>query len=130
MTVALLGAVLLGQLGVGRAMLAIWTASPLGACDNDCPCEALAQPGSADTHTGHHHDDGDCCPEDEGPDDGCPMGCDDCACCPAQLVAVLPSLGPGPRASSARRLLVSAPPKQPARGVLGRIFRPPKRCLS
>lgn len=129
LTIALLGAVLFGQLGVGPTLLAVWSGERADPCGVACPCEALAQPGSADVPTHSHDDPGDRCPDDQGPSDDCPPDCDDCACCPAHLLAVLPNLGPGPHAMLARQLVVIAPPVAPPSHPLERVFRPPKHLL-
>ncbi|MBW2525665.1 MAG: hypothetical protein JRI23_15890 [Deltaproteobacteria bacterium] len=131
LTVVLLTALLFGQLGVGPTLLTIWTGEAADRC-GACPCKALDQldAATAAADPDHDHDDdGDRCPDDETPSDECPPGCDDCACCPAKLLAVVPNLGPGPRSALAGWLWARPPPVGPPSHELARIFRPPERHL-
>ncbi len=111
----LLAGLLFGQLGFGPGLVAAWT-HRADSCT--CPCEKLAE-GSDKAH----HEQGPC--PDEGTPKQCPLGCDDCACCPGAVVAVAFGLPPHPEpppSGAAKNAL----PGDPAIGVSGRIFRPPR----
>ncbi len=135
---ALLIALLCGQLGVGPGVLAAWTGGG-DACGNPaCPCDAAtgAGLGASDDTAGLRDDpcaahdgcpDGDGC-RDHDPDGPCPPDCDDCSCCPGVIIAVMPI----------RLACLERPPARvthhigsgaPARGIFGRIFRPPRPSL-
>lgn len=118
----LLASLLFGQLGFGPGLLAALTGSADACCNRTCPCEEVAE--ADDAH--HDHDEGSC-PE-EGSEERCPPGCDDCTCCPGAVVAVAPSLARCPESPPGGALL-NAPPDDPAKGVPGRIFRPPEPSL-
>lgn len=127
---ALLASLLFGQLGIGPGLLAAWSGSADACCDRTCPCEEVADAGDDAHHDhdgAHHVDDEGSCPED-GSDEQCPPGCDDCTCCPGAVVAVAPSLAPCPESPPGGAVL-NAPPGDHATVVLGRIFRPPQPSL-
>jgi hypothetical protein len=116
----LLASFVFGQLGIGPGVLAAWTGGADPCCDRTCPCEQVADAGS-DTHGDHGED---ACPE-EGTEQQCPPGCDDCTCCPGAVFAVAPGLAPCP-GSPREGPVFSAAPDTPAAGVPGLIFRPPR----
>ena len=119
----LLASVLFAQLGVGPGLLAVLTSAADACCNRTCPCQEVADAGDV----AHHDHNEDACPANSF-EPQCPLGCDDCTCCPGAMVALAPSLTPCLEFSPGG-VLLDAPPDDPAAGVPGRIFRPPDPSL-
>ncbi len=113
-----LPSMLFGQSGLGPSLLTAVTGSGYARSNRACPCESVAESGD-DAHHGH----------DERSrlatrsEDQCPLGCEDCTCCPGTVVAVVPSRAQHPDSLSGGAL--TTPPDAPAKGGLSRIFTPP-----
>lgn len=116
----LLASLLFGQLGIGPGLLAAVSGSADECCNRTCPCEGVADPGD---DADRDHDEGPC-PED-GSDEPCPPGCDQCTCCAGAMVAMTTGMAPFPESIPSGAVL-NVPPDDPAAVVPGRIFRPPE----
>ncbi len=116
---ALLTSLLFGPLGFGPGH-----AASIGSadCARACPCDEHAEPEAE-----HHEHEESGCPE-EGSEEPCPPGCDECSCCPGAAAAVASGLPTPPEPPADGRAL-RAPPEDPARGVPERILRPPRATL-
>jgi len=113
-----------GQLDVGLGLFAPRTVGLDDPCCAACPCETAAAPVGGDSH--HDHcDQGS--PLNESHDQ-CPPGCEDCACCPGVVAAVLPSTSP--HLGAALFCAVAyASPIDTSGGRPSRIFKPPRPSL-
>lgn len=118
--VLLLASLIFGQLGFGSALLVLWTGSSDACLDDDCPCEEGADADRDDRDEGATR---------EGvPNTPCPPRCDEAACCPGALTAIVATndIGlPGPRRVAALVIALHDPVSLgPAR-----VYRPPRHSL-
>ncbi len=116
-------AMLAAQPGFAAGVGSAWAADD-GGC-SDCPCEAAAEIVAAaerDEHATSHDSDG--CPEG-----GCPVGCDECTCCPGATLGVTPSLARCRDADPGCELL-AAGVEEPMSHLPERLFKPPRASCS
>ena len=112
---------LFGPLGVGPGALAAPTATADACCAESCPGGSFADVTPAAQHEGSDPS----YPEDPA-DEQCPLGCDDCACCPGALICVATRLSGNRTLRPHGGAAIKGAPDAPTRGILGRIFRPPE----
>ena len=121
LAVALLSvSVLAAQPGFVAGVAFAWSVDTETGCSG-CPCEgAELAAATAEPHArGADHG------SDECPDGGCPLGCDDCTCCPGGTPAAAPAPARGPVGDPGGERLASRidpASSQPP----DRLFKPPR----
>ncbi len=111
--------VVAAQPRLAAGVVSAWAANDSGC--SDCPCEGaaeLAATANRDENAANHNSDG--CPEG-----GCPVGCDECTCCPGVTPGVTSSLAWCLDVDPVGELLAAGVEK-PLSHLPERLFKPPR----